>query len=407
MVVLHGLGGVGKTQLAVEYAWRHLGGYEAVLWVRADSPEALDANLAGLAQVLDLLEAGEPRQNVKTDAVLNWLKRHQRWLLVADNADTDEAAKAVLNRFPPHLRGHVLVTSRLGYWPVAIAQLSLELLSPNDGAHYLQNRVGKEGHHADDDTAARKLAEELGNLPLALEQAGAFLIELRWSFDQYREQLRAARPELLGYQAEGGTLYPASVAKTWSITLERLSPLARTLLRLAAWLAPDDIPRSIFRADRYILFEALFGKNVTISDLTVEKALSELGRFSLIRLTFETVSVHRLLQAVEQDTLTKEERARWVGWAARLCGAFAPPPTIDDFQIWRIWLSIGAHVETVLEHAKHQGVERTALSSLLVLRTYLSDFFRLMQRAMQRRQETLEQAAAKWDKLISEVNPEG
>jgi NB-ARC domain len=234
-VALHGLGGVGKTQLAVEYAWKHLGGYTAVLWVRADSPEALNANLAGLVAVLDLPEASEKEQNVQTTAVLGWLKGHKRWLLIADNADTDEAAKAVRDRLAPNLGGHVLVTSRLGHWPVNMAHFPLEVLPSDDATCYLQDRVAKAGHQAGDETAARKLASELGNLPLALEQAAAFLIELRWSFDNYREQLHAARPELLCYVTEGGTRYPASVAKTWSVTFDQLSPLARFCVSPPGW----------------------------------------------------------------------------------------------------------------------------------------------------------------------------
>ena len=94
IVVVHGLGGVSKTQLAVEYAWKYLDDYDAVLWLRADSPETLDASLAGLADVLGLPEASAKEQGVQIDAVLDWLKGHERWLLLADNADTDEAAKA-------------------------------------------------------------------------------------------------------------------------------------------------------------------------------------------------------------------------------------------------------------------------------------------------------------------------
>jgi NB-ARC domain len=235
-VALHGLGGVGKTQLVIQYAWKHLGGYETVLWVRADSPETLEANLAGLAGVLDLPEVSVKEQDVQTDAVLRWLKGHERWLLIADNADTEEAARALRDHLRPNLGGHVLVTSRLGRWPINITRLPLEVLLPDDAARYLQDRVAKEGQHAGDENAARKPTEELGFLPLALEKAAAFIIELHCSFDQYRQYFGEARPELLNYQAEGGTFYPASVAKTWSMTLERLSPLARLLLKVAAWL---------------------------------------------------------------------------------------------------------------------------------------------------------------------------
>ena len=124
------------------------------------------------------------------------------------------------------------------------------------------------------------LPQELGFLPLALEQAAAFIIELRWSFDKYRERLR----KLLDRHREGATRYPASVAKTWNITLERLNPLARALLRFAAWFGPDAIPRGIFSADPAILSEGL-GESIEDLDLAIEEALGELARFSLVRLT--------------------------------------------------------------------------------------------------------------------------
>jgi len=102
-VAVHGLGGVGKTQLAVEHAWKHLSDYDAVFWVKADSQEALDVGLAALASLLSLPEAGEPEQAVQTKAVLDWLHGHERWLVIADNADTDAATKALRDCFPPTL----------------------------------------------------------------------------------------------------------------------------------------------------------------------------------------------------------------------------------------------------------------------------------------------------------------
>jgi NB-ARC domain len=251
-VALHGLGGVGKTQLATEYAWKHLGGYEAVLWVRADSPETLEASLAGIAGVLGLPEVSVKEQDVQTDAVLRWLKGHERWLLIADNADTDEAA-------------------------------------------------------------------------------------------------RAAR-------------YPASVAKTWDITLERLNPLARALLRFATWFGPDAIPRGIFSADPTTLPEGL-GESVEDLDLAIEEALGELARFSLIRLTLEAVSVHRLLQAVEQDALTKEECARWLEWAVRLFSAFAPKSP-SDIRTWSIWLTLRPHAEALIKNTQSHGMNATPVGIL-------------------------------------------
>jgi hypothetical protein len=146
---------------------------------------------------------------------------------------------------------------------------------------------------------------------------------MRWSFAKYQEQFRDARLELLSERGEGGTRYPASVAKTWSITVEQLGPLARALLRIAAWFAPDAIPCEIFSADKEVLSEVL-SEQAIVSNLAIEKALGELDRFSLIRLAEKTVSVHRLLQAVEQNSIGEEERKQFLLWVARLFNAFAP-----------------------------------------------------------------------------------
>jgi hypothetical protein len=227
-----------------------------------------------------------------------------------------------------------------------MSHLPLNVLSGEDAVRYLLDRVAKENHNAGGEGSARSLAHELGNLPLALEQAASFIVEVCWSFAKYQEQFRDARPELLSEHREGGTRYPASVAKTWSITLDQLSPLARSLLRIAAWFAPDAIPRSVFSADHNVLAEAL-GEKVTVSNLAIEKALGELDKFSFIRLTAETVSMHPLLQAVEQDSrdfLGADKRERWLVWAARLFNAFAPERP-GDTRTWDVWLPLLPHAE--------------------------------------------------------------
>ena len=393
-VAIHGLGGVGKTHLAVEYAWQHLGDYDAVLWVKAESAEVLDAGLAALASLFDLADADEGEQAVQTKRVLRWLGSHERWLLIADNADADAAANAIGDRLPPNLPGHVLITSIINNWPVNIQDLTLDLLSPDDATRYLLDRVTKRRHSAGDETAARSLAHQLGHLPLALEQAASLIIEMRWSFDKYQEQFRDARPQFLERHHEDGIRYTTSVAKTWSITLNQLAPLARALLRIAAWFAADTIPRGVFTADKPLLSETL-GGNADVSDLSIDKALGELDRFSLIRLTSETVSVHRLLQAVEQDSLPKEERERWLVWAVRLFAAFAPASP-DDVRTWGVWLPLSQHAETLIEHTKRHGVDALPIAEVA---NNLGLF--LMARAVYAKAEPFHQRAlAIWEKAL-------
>jgi hypothetical protein len=306
MVAVHGLGRVGKTQLAVEYAWKHLDEYDAAFWVKADSALALDVGLAALASRLGLADTLEREETVQRQGVLDWLSNNQRWLLIVDNADNTAATSAVLERLSPSLTGHVIITSKISGWPSNVREVRLDPLQPDEATRYLLDRVAKSGHNAGAQAAAGLLAHELGNLPIALEQAASFIVEVCWSFDKSGQQLRESGPELL------------SVAKTWSIALNQLTPLARALLRIAAWwFSIDAIPRSVFTVDREVLSEALNAR-ASGPDLAIDKALGELNRFSLIRLGNETFSVRRLLQAAEQDSLTSDEKQRWCEWAIRL-----------------------------------------------------------------------------------------
>jgi hypothetical protein len=123
IVALHGLAGVGKSELAVEFGRRHLGDYAAVFWLKADSPQTLDTSIAELCQVLRLTEGNERENTVRIRAAFNWLAHHKRWLLIADNADTEAAASAVIERFSKTLTGHVLITSRISDWPVNVGRV--------------------------------------------------------------------------------------------------------------------------------------------------------------------------------------------------------------------------------------------------------------------------------------------
>ena len=175
---LYGLGGVGKTRAAVEYAWAHETDYTALLFVIAETPEALRRNLAALTGplVLNLPEHGADKEDIRIKAALDWLKAHPGWFLILDNLDTPEAL-AEADRLMGRLTGgHVLVTSRLANFAGNFAPLSLDVLGADDAAAFLLERTeGRRQPMDDDAAAARSLAIELGQLALALEQAGAYI----------------------------------------------------------------------------------------------------------------------------------------------------------------------------------------------------------------------------------------
>lgn len=239
--VIHGLGGVGKTRLAVEFA--HVNGeeYTACLYVRGASPRALDDSIARLCGlfILNLEEQDEKETEIRVQAVLRWLEAHPGYLLVIDNVDTEEARDAVLEIIPRFRNGHVLITSRLHTWPGDILRLPLEVLSDSDGAALLLGYRASPKMPADTDPAdVLALARDLDGLALALEQAAAYLNSIACTVAEYHELWKRNSRRVHEWHDFAHTGYPASVATTWQTSFDQLNPAGQSLLCLLSWLAP-------------------------------------------------------------------------------------------------------------------------------------------------------------------------
>ncbi|MFN7961340.1 MAG: NB-ARC domain-containing protein [Thermoanaerobaculia bacterium] len=228
---LHGLGGVGKTRLAVEYARRFGQRYRAAFFVPAESPEALQAGLARLGQEdLLALPLDGKEEAAAARAVLGWLRKNSRWLLILDNVDTEAAQQAVRELLGLD-QGHVLVTSRLSGWPKGVEKLEVAVLEGAAAvALLLASTEGSRRPDDDDEAQAGKLAELLGGLPLALELAGAYIATQRIGFAAYLTAWEKDRARVLAWYEASETAYPFSVAITWSRTVQQLHRPARALL---------------------------------------------------------------------------------------------------------------------------------------------------------------------------------
>src|SRR5450755_2302984 len=198
---ISGLGGIGKTQLAIEYAYRYAHDYEAVLWARAETREDLIASYSALAILLNLPEQQADKQEITIAAVKVWLQKNSKWLLILDNADDLELLPPFL---PPVPGGHVLLTTRAWDMQRFATRLEVETLPDEQGALLLLRRAGLlvatddlTQASADERRLATALTQELGGLPLALDQAGAYLEATGMRLDKYLQTYQKHRQTLL------------------------------------------------------------------------------------------------------------------------------------------------------------------------------------------------------------------
>ena len=273
-----GLGGMGKTQVATEYAYQHAKDYSLIWWITGDNDSTVSSDYAALAKPLQLKlpEGEESNQNLAVQAVKRWLGENAGWLLIFDNLPAAEDAKPYL---PQTSGGHVILTSRNPKSKGLATPLSLQVLNSDDSVHFLLSRTGYE-----DAEVTRKLAEALGGLPLALEQAGAYIESTGCTMEDYLEILAAQPAELLAEESPSD--YNQTVATTWSMAISNVredSPGGEDLLNLCAFLAPDDIPLSLLKSGGQTMPESL--SNAAKDLFTLNKSLGSLKRYSLIEVT--------------------------------------------------------------------------------------------------------------------------
>ena len=328
--VVVGLGGVGKSELALQYAagWAGRG---PVWWVPAESAEQVDAGLAGLTRAV---EPGWPAEVTAADAAawaVGWLQSHPGWLLVLDNVERRQDVDGLLGRLAGS--GQVIITTRRDIgWEATTEPVRLSLLAPAAAVVLLARRTGR-----NEPDAAAGIAVELGCLPLALDQAAAYITQQHTSLADYLELLRQRPADMFAATAEGG---PAerTVARVWEVTLAAVaeaSPLAVAVLGVLSCMDPDGLPR-------YVL------AGMAADPLAVDAALGVLASYSMVGLDRDTVGVHRLVQAVVRHQAGDDALTGYRDGAAELLAAVAPPDDPhSNIGGWPTWRQLTPHVQAV------------------------------------------------------------
>lgn len=354
---LHGLGGIGKSQMAIEFAYRFQDEYQLVWWIQADDERSIRRSLVSLAKRLGLPESADVQDTV--DTVLDVLRRgdpHSRWLLIYDNAPEPGTVSPYL----PSGIGHVLVTSRNRAWASESNAVEVDVFAPEESVRLIQRRwTGL----ADADALA--LAEQLGHLPLALEQAIAMHEQTGIPLAEYQEALRT-RPTMI--LAEGApAVYANSIAGTLSFafnSVRDVSAGAAYLLQLCSLLSSQPIALPLLTRGR-----AAQPEDDTIDlgdDIKLRRAVRDLGRFALVQLDVgrDLLRVHNLVGALIRDAMPEERRAAIERHAHAVLAA-SNPGDPDEPVNWTLHAQIAPHVVPAgLVYSLDRNVRRVVLDQI-------------------------------------------
>ncbi len=353
--VLCGLGGKGKSQIALEYGYRHRNDYRFIWWLPSEEPATLRSNYAALAMELDLMEKESFDLSVAVVAVKQWLENNSSWLIFFDNALEPGEIEPYL---PSAEKGHVVITSRNPNWGGLAEVIPVDIFSRKESIQFLLKRTKRK-----DADAAGLLAEALGDLPLALEQAGAYMEETAISFADYLSLFQEQRTKLL---AKGKpTTYSETVASTWEVSIQAAQkkiPESLDLLRFLAFMSPENVPRSqlLQAADR--LPEPLC--SALQNRMRSNDTIAALRSFSLINASHDAISVHRLVQEVTLASFNPDLKRHWLEAVIKLIESVFPN-TSHDIASWAVcdlWLP---HSLAALNHAEELGIETATIASLL------------------------------------------
>ena len=408
---LHGLGGIGKTQIALEYLYRHAPEYNAVFWIEAETVEFIVSSMLRIAELLQLPEQQETDQQRTVAAVQSWLSTHSQWLLIWDNLEDLK----LLHRFlSPVRQGAILITTRCQVLGTLTLGLELSPMRREEGMLFLLRRAKVLEPEATSEqiqqlaqrlpteyAAAEKLVTAMDGLPLALDQAGAYIEDTRCSLSSYLRRFEQRCHQLLDRRGSLGVDHPHSVIATIGLACQRAAqchPAALDLLNFCALVSPDAIPEVLVL--KGISHLGLVLEPVAADPTQLDQVIADLRSLSLVQRHPETqtLSIHRLVQMVLRERMNEQERAVWMRRVAAVLNMAFPEVAYEA------WGQCERLLPHVLACADATSDQRGSQDLAEVLRK-AADYLR--ERARYDQSELLyERALRIWNQRVGSEHPE-
>lgn len=384
ILALNGLPGIGKTQIAAKYAYDYRGEYKNILWLKAASQQVLSNEIHTRASLFSLSDQDQEDDQRRFAAVKRWLHDHKEWLLVLDNFDNSDDSNLLIHQLIPYpCNGHVLLTTLDQASGTRIRAVPVKEMAPEYGVLFLLRRAGiidaqapLEKASEADRKEAELIVQEVDGLPLALDQAGAYINKTGCGLTRYHALYLQHSMELLKQRGKYNDDHSESAAVTFSIAFKKIAntyPDALALLSLFAFLPPGTIPREMIEQGVPILDGPLHA--LAVDPLKLEDAIAILRGFSLVHCHADALSIHRVVRTILVAEMSAKQQRLWAVRVVRMVSAIFPAPQPDNWSLCERYLSQAQECAELIHQFQPARREVVYLQDAVDLLEHLGSYY--------------------------------